>query len=246
MPSLTLPGRLIWFAHCPKAGGTSVEQVMVAQWGAAVRHLHWGWQRWWHRGGWRLADPPNSPQHLVWRDAQHLLPDPPDLVFALVRDPVARMESEYRWQRHHRQGTRLGRALSWLPFDLWLRLMLAMARRNPHVFDNHFRAQSEFIPPGAQVFHLEEGLQVVVDWLAEVTGAPLSQHPLPHAIATRGAGRARLASPASAGRIAQVYGEDYTRFGYHRPAPEALDRGPGLALEFAARPLVWAERRGWL
>ncbi|MDH5453710.1 MAG: sulfotransferase family protein, partial [Paracoccaceae bacterium] len=112
MPSLTLPDRLIWFAHCPKAGGTSVEQFMVARWGDAVGHLHWGWDRWWRSGGWRLAAPPNSPQHLVWEDAVSALPRAPDAVFAVVRDPVARMTSEYRWQRGGQCRSWLGRLMA--------------------------------------------------------------------------------------------------------------------------------------
>src|SRR6056297_915226 len=108
MPSLTLDETLIWFAHCPKAGGTSVEQVMVTRWGARVGHLHWGWDRWWARGGWRVACPPNSPQHLTWADTRAVLPRTPDAVFALVRDPAARMVSEHRWQRRRRRGTRAG------------------------------------------------------------------------------------------------------------------------------------------
>ena len=124
MPSLTLPDRLIWFAHCPKAGGTTVEKFMVSHWGEAVGHLHWGWDLWWKTGGWRVADPPNSPQHLIWRDAEAALAAPPDLVFAVVRDPVARMQSEHRWQRRLRRGSRLGRALALLPFGLWLRLCI--------------------------------------------------------------------------------------------------------------------------
>ena len=47
MPSLTLDNRLIWFAHCPKAGGTSIETLMVETWGDRVGHLHWGWDLWW-------------------------------------------------------------------------------------------------------------------------------------------------------------------------------------------------------
>ena len=158
MPSLVLSDRLIWFAHCPKAGGTSVERAMVEPWGGAVGHLHWGWDLWWTRGGWRVADPPNSPQHFVWADALAALPRAPAVVFALVGDPAARMASEHAFQRRHRRGTGAGRALAQLPFSLWLRLMLAVARLNPHAFDNHLRPQVDFIPDSAAVFRLEEGL----------------------------------------------------------------------------------------
>lgn len=244
MPSLTLPSRLIWFAHCPKTGGTSVEQAMVARWGDAVGHLHWGWDRWWAGGGWRVADPPNSPQHLVWADAVAVLPRAPDAVFALVRDPAARMASEYRWQRAHRRGSRAGRALARLPFSLWLRLMLAMARRNPFAFDNHFRPQAEFVPVSAVVFRLEDGLSEVFAWLAETTGTKDVVAP-PHALNTGGAAPALQGTDLA--RIATAFAEDYARFGYPRPVgdPPRRDRLDILARTLAP-VLVWLDRRGLL
>ena len=239
MPSLTLSDRLIWFAHCPKAGGTSVEQFMVARWGDAVGHLHWGWDRWWQRGGWRLADPPNSPQHLIWGDAVACLPKAPDAVFAVVRDPVARMASEHRYQRRARRGTRLGKALAMLPFSLWLRLMLALAERHPYAFDNHFRAQADFVPEGARVFRLEDGLQPVTRWLSAVTGESLSDLPLPHALPS---GKGTGMSEADQALIGRAFARDYARFGY--PRPEARGGALGLA-RLGAPILAYLDRRGW-
>lgn len=218
MPSLTLSDRLIWFAHCPKAGGTSVEQFMVATWGDAVGHLHWGWDLWWRGGGWRRADPPNSPQHLIWEDALARLDRAPDAVFAVVRDPVARMASEHRWQRRGRRGTRLGKALAHLPFSLWLRVMLRVARWNPHAFDNHLRPQADFVPGHARVFRLEDGLQPVADWLCRTTGAGPVETPIPHAIPS-GAGAG--VAPEDAALIAHAFATDYARFGYAQPRGSA-------------------------
>lgn len=242
MPSLSLSARLIWFAHCPKAGGTSVEQLMVARWGRDVGHLHWGWDLWWRRGGWRVADPPNSPQHLVWSDAEKLLSRRPDAVFALVRDPAARMASEYRWQRRHRRGTRLGRMLSYLPFWLWLRIMLGVARQNPHAFDNHFRPQSDFVPAQAEVFRLEDGLAPVVAWLSEKTGEQVADNEIPHAIPS---GRRQVCPSKCLCLIAKVFAEDYARFGYPPPPVSKPVKGPretGLSLVISL--VAWLERRG--
>jgi len=242
MPSLSLPDRLIWFAHCPKAGGTSIEQVMVAQWGEAVGHLHWGWDLWWKGGGWRKADPPNSPQHLVWDDALRVLDRAPDQVFALVRDPAARIASEYRWQGRGRRGTRLGRLVARLPFSLWLRLMLALARLNPHAFDNHLRPQADFVPHQARVFRLEDGMAPVLDWLSQETGF-LQDIPLPHAIPT---GPGSAIGTAELARIARAFRSDYDRFGY--ALPEVTSR-PDLGDAFArclAPLLNILDRRGAL
>ena len=244
MPSLSLPDRLIWFAHCPKTGGTSIEQVMVATWGSAVGHLHWGWDRWWRSGGWRVADPPNSPQHLIWQDAIVQLPRVPNAIFAVVRDPVARLSSEYRWQRRGRRGTRAGTLLAWLPFPLWLRLMLAVARRAPHAFDNHLRPQADFVPHTATVFRLEDGLEPVADWLAAATGCPLPAVALPHAIPT---GQAALVRASDAARIGAAFAVDYARFGYippdgRVPSRDVLD----WVADRLAIPVAALDRRGRL
>lgn len=234
MPSLSCADKLIWFAHCPKAGGTSIEQFMVARWGAAVGHLHWGWDLWWRKGGWRNAEPPNSPQHLIWRDAKRQLPRPPDVVFALIRDPVARMASEYRWQRRGRRGTRAGKLLARLPFPLWLRLMLAVAHRNPYAFDNHFQLQSAFIPQGATVFRLEDGLGPVRDWLGSVTGTG-ALSPMPHAIPS---GPKTAVAPREAALIGAAFAEDYARFGYPCPQPCGPRFDPLTWMALALAPLV--------
>lgn len=222
MPSLTLGHRLIWFAHCPKAGGTSVERVLVDHFGAAVGHLHWGWDLWWKGGGWRRADPPNSPQHLIWEDAAQALPRAPDLVFALVRDPVARLASEYRYQRKLRRGTRLGRWLAHLPFPLWIRLMLHVARANPYAFDNHLRPQCDFIPESATVFRLEDGMEPVGAWLADHAEAAALVFQVPRLLASGDA--APVINARDQALIARVFAADYDRFGYVPPAPAAPGR----------------------
>ena len=240
MPSLTLPDRLIWFAHCPKAGGTSIEQLMVARWGDAVGHLYWGWDRWWQKGGWRVADPPNSPQHLVWRDAARLLPRAPDRVFAVVRDPVARMASEYRYQRGARRGTWMGKALARLPFSIWLRLMLALAERAPYAFDNHLRPQVDFMPEDAEVFHLEAGLRPVADWLSQATGTDPGAFSLPHALPS---GRPARVSAVDQALIARIFARDYDRFAYPRPPASGGRLG---AARLCAPVLAWLDRHGRL
>ncbi len=242
MPSLALDDCLIWFAHCPKAGGTSVEQAMLAHWGDRVGHLKWGWDLWWKHGGWRVADPPNSPQHLVWEDAQKVLPRPPDKVFALVRDPATRLQSEHNWQRHHRRGTLIGRLLAALPFSLWLRVLLQMAQQNPYVLDNHMRLQSDFVPAHALIFRLEDGMKPVLNWLEQATGTTTALD-IPHALAGRP--RQPLMTDAYRARICTVFRADYLRFGYplcDQAPPE--DTPIDWVIRLCATCLVWLDRRG--
>lgn len=237
MPSVTLDSRLIWFAHCPKAGGTSVERVLVDCFGDAVGHLSWGWDLWWRSGGWRRADPPNSPQHLIWEDAERALPGPPDVVFALVRDPVARMISECRYQRSARRGTRAGRWLAHLPFPIWLRLMLRLARLNPYAFDNHLRPQCDFIPEGAAIFRLEDGLEQVGAWMAEHIGCPPLPATFPHRLSGRGT--APRIDPRDRALIARTFAADYARFGYE---PEAQGSAARPIVDLAALVIIWPIR----
>lgn len=242
MPSLNLPDRLIWFAHCPKAGGTSIETLMVQTWADKIGHLHWGWDLWWKRGGWRLAHPPNSPQHLIWADTTKVLLNQPDTVFALVRNPATRMLSEYRYQRHFRRGTWVGTALALLPFPLWLRLMLVVAQKNPYAFDNHLRPQSDFIPDHAHVFRIEDGIENVVSWLAKTTGTKLAAPS--HLLKTEQNNRT---DPATHARIIQAFEKDYHRFGYvpFRTPPPRRDLYDHMAA-FVAPIAVMLERRGLL
>ena len=248
MPSLMIRGRLIYFAHCPKAGGTSVERFMVERWGASVGMLGWGWDRKWAREGERAGEVPSSPQHLVWEDARHVLPRAPDHVFAIVRDPVARMVSEYRYQIEERLTGPIGRPIRHLGFSTWLRLMLAMADRNPYTHDNHFRPQTAFLPDGdVTVFHLEDGLKPALDWLCARAGeaAPVD---LPHLLKSK---ESRVGVPTSADKalIYDRFRVDYQRFGYSAPATKqaghaAVRRGGSSVTGFAAGVFERFYRRG--
>lgn len=245
MPSLEIRGTLIYFAHVPKAGGTSVERFMVDRWGPAVGLLGWGWDRKWRREGARPGEIPCSPQHLVWEDARRVLPRAPDHVFTVVRDPVARMVSEYLYQAGGRLTGPAGRPVRHLGFAAWLRLMLTMAARNPYTHDNHFRPQAAFVPgTGATVFRLEDGLGPVLRWLCEVAGEPPPEA-LPHDLKAGGGRRRPVPSDEDKALIHRHFWEDYDRFGYAAPVgAAAAERGPSALTRVAADVLDRLYRRG--
>ncbi|MCU0906253.1 MAG: sulfotransferase family protein [Rhodobacteraceae bacterium] len=242
MPSLALDDRFIYFAHCPKAGGTSIETFMVERWGDRVGMLGWGWDRlWFSRRAVRTGGIPCSPQHYTWQDARVRLRAEPDVAFALVRDPVARMVSEYRYQRTERRSGRLWPLIGRLDFSTWLQLMSAVHALNPYAFDNHFRPQVEFVPDGAAVFHLEDGLGKVGAWLCAQAGEP-PPPAMPHDLKAPLAGARIVPSRVDLDLILRWFEADYRRFGYRPPdlaaAPQTAGGDRRWAFARAMAPLV--------
>ena len=154
------------------------------------------------------------------------------------------MLSEHRYQRRHRRGTLAGRLVAYLPFRFWLRLMLlAVARRNPYAFDNHLRPQADFVPQGARVFRLEDGVDPAVDWLAATTRqARLSA---PRRLLRTWPGQA--VDPETLALIARTFAMDYARFGYlPPPLPPRRPDPLGVLARLAAPLVAGLERRGLL
>ncbi|OCX66413.1 hypothetical protein BFP70_05160 [Thioclava sp. SK-1] len=231
MPLIRSDARAAYFAHCPKAGGTSVEMFLIDNY--PQTELYDGD---WHSR--RLAgerrDPAFdcSPQHLTWADAQGQLSVEPDLVFGIVRDPVKRMISEYKFQRMYRKRlfwlTRLG-------FSTWLHVVLAAARRDPYVLDNHLRPQVAFLPEHAQWFKLEDGLDPVRDAVVACLGLGQGMSDIPHSLKGASPGQAVRPARADLALITQAFAADYDRFGYARPdLSSAPDDGRGLLRQAVA------------
>ena len=140
----------ILFLHVPKCGGGSIEKFFrdngfVEEFRCIDRRL---------LGLYRC-----SPQHWHRSMLESVLKmDSFDYIFSVVRDPVARLISEYKW--------RLAHPLAADGVDLWYERVRDLFSRDPYLFDNHMRAQVEFLVPSAKVFRLEGSLQAVVDRIA--------------------------------------------------------------------------------
>ncbi len=152
MPIFRRDGRSILFVHVPKTGGSSVERVFRDS----------GWSR--HLLDGRMG--PGTINHLRWCTPQHmhaamleanLRLDRFDLVFVLVRDPVARLCSEYLWRNRNR-SPKVGQR----PVERWARRALTAYERDPFVYDNHLRPQHEFLLPGAEVHRFEDGVDAAL------------------------------------------------------------------------------------
>lgn len=155
MPLARLGTSLVYFAHVPKTGGSSVTAYLAARGRVALYHAK------------ALDWLPCSPQH-IHADLQKILfPQGfADHSFTILRDPVARMQSEYAFRA--RRAARHGRGIR--GFDQWVPHVLERYPGDPYMLDNHLRPQSAFVLPGMTLFRYEDGLDRVFDWLDSLAG----------------------------------------------------------------------------
>src|SRR6056297_634436 len=226
MPIFKHNGQIIYFAHVPRCGGSSIEDYLLGSFGQPAfldRR---------HRARKRRAWGRTSPQHIAVRQLGQLFPeDFFDHAFAIVRDPVERLRSAFHFQRDVEKS--LPDGMSFAAFAEELRR--PAFRRNP-VFDNHFRLQSELVPEGATVFRYEDGLDAVCAHIDALSGQAPGTIGLKHALKTL---QPKEAVSAEADRaIREICSEDCDRFGYH-----AADDRPGPTTR-RARSGVTAIRTG--
>jgi hypothetical protein len=170
MPIFKINGKLVLFMHVPKTGGTTVE-AYLSQFSPMAFHNNGHNARALRSG---VISKSTPYQHLTANVVKTLFPvNYFDYVFMIVRDPLQRMISEYRHSRA------LMRPEATLPFSLWLRTSFAAATIDPFFRNNHFRRQSEFLYPGANIFQFESGLQNCLGKVGEALGMRLSD-PVPH------------------------------------------------------------------
>ncbi len=153
MPLARIGEKILFFTHIPKTGGSSVEAYLDQKGAVALRFKR--------RLGWSET----TAQHMEARIHTRLVPDGFfDASFAVLRDPVARMVSEYRYRRDRYEGQRA--------FPDWVRAAFDAYGRDEYVYDNHIRPQAEFLRQGMVLFRLEAGMQAVCDWIDRETGTP--------------------------------------------------------------------------
>lgn len=216
MPILRCDGRVIHFAHVPKCAGTAIEHYLAAQCGP-LAFLDPGFND-------RPADlrwSVTSPQHVDAVTLARLFPgDFFDASFAVVRHPVLRLASVYQFQRDIE-----GRISQGVGFARWLTGLAEAGEALHRRYDGHARPMTEFVPEGARVFRLEEGLAPLVAWLRGM----LPGRDLPELIPERNVLAARLAHLGRTARPPQItrrvreivqalYREDFMRFGYDAAA----------------------------
>jgi hypothetical protein len=225
MPLATWNGLTIFFAHVPKTGGSSVEDYLVRRFGPLSiidRNKRQGVT------GTGLIIPAT---HLAAVDLAELLPHDLTYSFAVVRDPLTRLMSEFRYQSGVSRASRLG-------FSTWLRVMIAGARMEPRLYENHIRPQSDLVPEGSEIFRLEDGFDAMIARLDEVAGTTAPGLEVGHLLKRK---REELViHREDVDLITDYYGPDYARFGYAPPDRDAHPSDPYAALR---RPFAHALAR---
>jgi hypothetical protein len=236
MPLVRAGDKTIFFAHVPKTGGSSVEDYLRRRFGklSFVSNGDWVNVR---RSG--LITPP---AHMAAADVQYFLPTDTIRSFATVRDPLERIQSEYRFQAGSSRSSRFS-------FPTWARLMIAAGRLDPRIYFNHVRPQTDLVPEGAEVFRIEDGFERMVSWLDEVSGTSAPSLSVGH-FGKRQHTPLRLYRE-DAELIAEYFSPDYLRFGYEPPDPAQYPRDPyavprNAGAHTLARALVAKQRRAWV
>jgi hypothetical protein len=197
MPLFGTSAGNVLFIHVPKTGGSSIEQHLSSAVGVARSEA--------------LVDRSvqSSPQHFHGEVLTRVLQDVPLCYsFMVVRHPVERIRSEYKFQtRRHVKSYRL------LSFSLWLRYHLGRARHNRSHRDNHFRPAREFEAWSPEVFRLEEGLSACFERLQAMAGIV----PPTEEIHVKKSRPMKVdIGKADTELIYEFYREDFERYGYRR------------------------------
>lgn len=205
MPSATINGQKVLYLHIPKTGGSTVERFLEAHAPLRLKNQD-------------LPGQTCSSQHLHAAALKNLGEfSGLDWTFTIVRHPVARVVSEYRYQMRKPRGLRAR-----LSFSGWLTYALARRRLNASYRDNHFRAQHEFVAESVEVLRFEEGMDKCLARIAARLGLPAPDdipHEKPSPAIAVSLTRANLAA------IERAYAQDYSQFGYRNDANALQEAG---------------------
>jgi hypothetical protein len=210
MPVVRCNAKLLYFAHIPKCGGSSVEDYLLARF-RAVGFYDPDMRQTLPSRRWSRT----SPQHVDWATLQKLLPAQLlDGVFTVVRHPVSRIVSAFHFQVEVEKAVAPDTS-----FSDWLAAQARAFEADQFTIDNHFRPQVDFIPKdGCRVFHLEHGLEAIIPYLDGIAGDEDGPRFIRH-YNKRDGKRARQAAPAVPSAadlrlIESLYSSDFSRFGY--------------------------------
>lgn len=178
------------FIHIPKAAGTTVENALSSNYVGLLNRKF--------RGKYF----PCSPQHFHSEVLEDIFDvDSFFYIFALVREPIDRLFSEYKFRCTFFSESR--------SFEKWWHEIKEEYQDNPWVLDNHIRPQSEFMLDNTEVFRIESGLDSLEKALLNKLGVEVS---FKHSMKSKDF--IRDISSSVERQIRDFYSVDYEVFGY--------------------------------
>lgn len=226
MPIIRAGSQLIYYAHVPKCGGSSIESYLMNRFGQIAffnkRHHSIPVAHRWSQ---------TSPQHIDLATRDQLFPDGFfDHSFAVVRHPVRRLISAYHFQLEVEQSTPAN-----ISFSFWLEGLADTMAADPFVYDNHTRPMVDLVPDDAKVFHLEHGLDAIVPWLDELTESNNAARVIGKVNERKtGFGKSQKVEPSKADidAIVELYAKDFERFGYQPGSHDPVTAAPELSTAY--------------
>ncbi len=238
MPLFINQGRTIFFVHVPKTGGSSVEDYLVRRFGPMIlADVN-------KREGVKGTGLIVASTHLSAVDLREMIPPDCHYAFAVVRDPLERLMSEYRWQ------TGASR-MSKFSFSTWLRIMMHCIRIDARAYGNHIRPQSDLVPDDVTVFRMEDGLDRIIAPLDKVAQSTESGLQIGHLKKRQTGENSMAVSRQDVALVYSVYAADYARFGYARQDPATYPNDRKAAVRnmmgaTLAQAVMIKQRHDWL
>jgi hypothetical protein len=188
MPVLTKDKKLL-FIHIPKTGGSAIEKHFV--------NNKWVMS---HIGAGNKCSLQHQHKELL---LDSLSIDSFDLIFTIVRDPVDRLLSEYRYKNPKK------------PLNTWVVNTLQQVENNRYYLDNHIRPQTEFLLPEIKLFYYESGLENICNCLYSY-GIDIPTDSIAVDNKSRGSAKKEELSDNSLQLIHSFYRKDYDILGYKK------------------------------